>query len=106
MRTAGLKRFALVAALLAPILWIAGCGEIYSRGDFTTKVMNKSETDIIKEIGKPSNVDSSNPNRVIWTYTSKTFNIENQNTRDAKTMLIFEHKGTAGALMVTNVEFG
>jgi hypothetical protein len=106
MRTTGLKRFALVAALVVPILMIAGCGDIYSRGDFTTKVMNKSEPEVIKEIGKPSNVDNSNPDRVIWTYTGKTFDIENQNTRDAKTMLILEHKGAAGALMVTNVEFG
>lgn len=105
MHTTGLKRFALIAALVVPMLTIAGCGDIYSRGDFTTMVMSKSEDEVMKQLGKPSNVDSSNPDRVIWTYTHKTYNLENQNTRDAKTMLIFEHKGTAGALMVTNVEF-
>lgn len=106
MRTAGLKRLALVTALVVPMLMIAGCGDIYSRSDLTTMVMSKSEDEVIKQLGKPSSVDSTNSDRVIWTYTHKTYNLENQNTRDAKTMLIFEHKGTRGALMVTNVEFG
>ncbi len=106
MRITGWKHTARAAALAIAMLMIAACADIYSRGDFTTMVMSKSENEVIKQVGKPSNVDSSNPDRVIWTYTRKTFDIEKQNTRDAKTMVIFEHKGAAGALMVTNVEFG
>ena len=94
-----------LAAVLVLVL-LAGCGNIYSRGDFVGMVMNKSEEEVTKQIGKPSAVDSSNPDRVIWTYTHETFNLENQNTRDARTMVIFEHKGPQGELKVTSVEYG
>ena len=69
-------------------------------------VMNKSEQEVITQIGKPSRVDASNPDCVMWTYTTTIFNVENQNKRDATTMLMLERKGSGGALMVTNVEFG
>jgi hypothetical protein len=107
MRTTGWKRVSCAAALTITVLMIAACGNIYSRTDFVGMVMNKSETEVLKQVGKPSTVDeTSHPGEVIWTYTYETFNLENQNTRDAKTMVIFEHKGAGGALQVARVEFG
>jgi hypothetical protein len=99
-------RLTRALALAAAVLTLAACGDLYSRTDFTTMVMNKSESEVRKQVGKPSEVDASNPKRVIWTYTNTTFDIDNQNKRDAKTMLILEPNGSGGALMVTNVEFG
>ena len=93
----------LVLALAISL--VAACGDLYSRTDFTTMIMNKSEQEVIKQIGKPSTVDDSNPDRVIWIYTNTTFDVDNQNKRDAKTTLTLERKGSGGKLMVTAVDF-
>ena len=106
MLTTEWMRSARAFALAVAVLMIAACGNIYSRTDFTTMVINKSDEEVVKQVGKPANVDTSNPERVIWTYSHTTFDIDNQNKRDVKATLILERKGTGGALMVTNVEFG
>jgi hypothetical protein len=95
---------ALVFAIAVSTL--AACGDLYSRTDFTTMVMNKSDTEVTKTVGKPASIDASNPRRVIWTYNNSTFDIDNQNKRDSRTRLIMEPTGNGGKLMVTSVEFG
>jgi len=105
MLTIGWMRSARALALAAAVLTLAACGDIYSRSDFTTMVMNKSDNEVTKQLGKPANVDTSNPERVIWTYKNTTFDLDHENKRDTKTLLILEHKGSGGALIVTNVEF-
>ncbi len=91
--------------LLAGALLLAACGDIHSRADFNTMVMNKSEEEVKSAAGKPAEIDNSNPDRVVWTYKLETFDVDNANKRDAKTMVIFE-RGAGGKLRVTNVQFG
>jgi hypothetical protein len=68
-------------------------------------VMGKSEQEVTSKAGKPAAVDSSNPERAIWTYHRVTFDLARQNREDARTLVIFERKGAGGALMVAKVEF-
>ena len=105
MSSLSLKRILCAAALVFPLLTTAGCGEIYSREDFSQAVMSKSEPEVEKRLGKPFEIDAANPQRVIWTYKNETFDVQKQNARDAKTLVIFE-KLPDGALRVTGVEFG
>lgn len=93
------------ALLIAGALLLAACGDIHSRSDFSTMVMNKSEEEVKTAAGKPAEIDNSNPDRVVWTYKLETFDVDNGNKRDAKTIVIFE-KGPGGKLRVTNVQFG
>ncbi len=92
--------------LIAAALLLAACGNIFSRADFTTMVMDKSEEEVTSKAGKPAEVDATNPGHVVWTYKLETFNNENGNKRDDKTKVIFEPRGPNGKLKVTNVEFG
>lgn len=98
-------RAAAAGAVLAASFVLGGCGEIYNRDDFATRVKDKSEQEVVKEIGKPSIVDKSTPARVSWTYTSRTFSIENQNKVDAKTVVVFSPASSDGKLKVTEVLF-
>ena len=96
------KRTFLAALLLSTSL-LTACGNTYSREDFTTGVMGKSEQEVTAKFGKPATVDESNPDHVMWTYTRETFDLTNQNRIDPKTTVIFERPG--GARRVAKVEF-
>ena len=50
-------------------------------------------------------MDDSNPAHVTWTYEAKTFDYENNNKRDTKTLVIFERDAATGKLKVTDVKF-
>jgi len=91
--------------LVMATLTAGGCGDIYSRGDFTALVMGKSEQEVAAKLGKPAAVDSSDAARVTWTYQSETFDLDHQNKRDSKALVIFERKGPDGVLTVTDVQF-
>ena len=101
----GLARLLGVMLLVVATLAASGCGDLYSREDFTALVMSKSEKEVIGKLGKPAAVDENNPARVTWTYNSGTFDVEHQNKRDSKALVIFERKAPGGALMVTEVKF-
>ena len=102
MRDMTWKR-ALCAAALLLSTGLTACGNTYSRDDFTTGVIGKTENEVTTRFGKPASVDESNPDRVIWTYTRETFDLGNQNRIDSKTMVIFE--GPAGSRHATKVDF-
>jgi hypothetical protein len=104
MRTTGWTRALRAAAFALSLVFVAACGQIYSRSDFTTMVMDKSDDEVMKKVGKPTTVDSSNPEQVTWTYYSETFNVDNQNKRDQKTVVTLK-KGSDGKLKVTAVQF-
>ena len=99
-----LKRGCAVASVVASLL-VAGCGDLYDRTDFTRLVQNKSEQEIRKAVGKPSTVDSSNPERVIWTYTTATFDPTNSNKRDTKTIVVLKPEKPGSTLRATEVLF-
>ncbi|HSQ05821.1 MAG TPA: hypothetical protein VLN59_17415 [Burkholderiales bacterium] len=92
--------------LLAASLLLAACGDIHSRTEFTTMVMNKSEEEVKSTAGKPAEIDASNPDHVVWIYKLETFDIDHGNKRDEKTLVIFERKGSGDKLRVTDVKFG
>ncbi len=94
-----------VAASFVLAIFIAGCGDIHSRADFSTAVQSKTEDEVTKQFGKPTTVDAKDPNRVVWTYASKTFDTENQNKRDAKTLVIFGPGDAGGKLKAIAVDF-
>jgi hypothetical protein len=95
-----------ISLLFAAGLVLAACGDIHSRSEFTTMVMDKSEDEVKSAAGKPAEIDTTNPDHVVWTYKLETFDIDHGNRRDEKTMVIFERKGPGGKLKVTNVQFG
>jgi hypothetical protein len=90
------------AAVLAAGVMLAGCGEMYNRGDFEALVKNKSDKEVAARIGKPFATDENKPGQVRWTYTSRTFSIGNGNKRDAKTVVIFS-RASDGTLRATEV---
>jgi len=100
-----LKRGCAVASVVAASLLVSACGDLYDRTDFTRLVQNKSEQEIRKGVGKPSTVDSSNPERVIWTYTTATFDPTNGNKRDTKTIVVLKPEKPGGTLRATEVQF-
>ena len=100
-----LSRILGTALLAIAMLVTAGCGDVYLHEQFDKLVMSKSEAEVQSAIGKPTAVDSNNPARVTWTYYSKTADIENQNKRDVKTVLIFEPDQTTKKLKVVKIEY-
>jgi hypothetical protein len=101
----GLARLLGVVVIVIGMLNLAGCGDIYSRTDFTTMVMGKSDKEVTKALGKPAGVEETDASHVTWTYKSGTFDLDNQNKRDSKAMVIFERKAPGGAMVVTEVKF-
>lgn len=93
----------VIAALTGAVL--AACGNIYDRHDFESAVMNKSADEIQTKLGKPGAIEETDAQHVTWVYSGTTFDTANQNRRDSKAMVIFEHKGPGGALVATGVKF-
>jgi hypothetical protein len=96
----------LSAIFIAIALVIAGCGQLQGRDEFTKAVMDKSEQEVISAIGKPANVDSSNPEHVVWTYHKATYDITNGNKEDESTMVIFTPNPATGKLKVVEIKYG
>lgn len=99
-----LGRIAAIAVMGASFL-LAGCSEMVSRTDFAARVKDKSDAEVVKVIGKPAAVDESKPDRVTWTYTSKTFNVDDRNKFDTKAVVVFRKTPADGKLMVSDVTF-
>ena len=96
----------LGAAALATLLATgAGCSDSgHPRGMFTGRVVDKTEEEVVADIGKPASVDKSNPGRVKWVYKKKTFDPDNMNAPDNETILVFK-RDTSGKLKVSEVTF-
>jgi hypothetical protein len=97
------RRGPVAAALMLATL-LSACGETYSRDDFTTGVIGKSEQEVSAKFGKPASIDENSPDQIRWVYKRETFDLANQNRIDGKTMVIFE--GPSGQRHATKVEFG
>ncbi len=96
-------RTAAAGALAIAIL--AGCGPKMERKDFSTAVMSKSDAEVMKAVGKPDVIDASDPNHVVWTYKSITFNLADGNKMDAKDVVVFTRNPSTGNLTVAEVKF-
>ena len=97
-------RAVATAAILAICLVIGACSERMNREDFVTLVKGKTEQEVLKLEGKPTSVDDKSADRHVWTYTSRTFDVSNQNKFDPKTVVIFS-PSAEGKMVVTQVLF-
>jgi hypothetical protein len=93
----------LAAAALA--LAIAACGDGgFQRGVFYGKVIDKTPEEVSNAFGKPDSEDNSSPDRPRYIYNKKTFNPDNMNTVDEKTVVEF-NTGPAGNFVCVDVSY-
>ena len=95
---------AATAAILAICLVLGACSERMNRDDFVTLLKGKTEQEVLKLEGKPTTVDDKSADRHVWTYTSRTFDVSNQNKMDARTIVIFS-PSAEGKMTVQQVLF-
>lgn len=76
----------------------------YTRGLFQGYVMEQTQEAVTEKFGKPDEIDASDAKHPRWTYNKKTFDPDNGNQSDAKTILHFDEKD--GKLVVTDVSYG
>jgi protein involved in sex pheromone biosynthesis len=95
--------FTAFAATLAAAIVLSACSPIENREDFANQLKNKTEDEVVKFAGKPTNIDRSNPERVAYVYKSRTFDVSTRKT-DPETDVIFA-SSSDGKLHVTEVEF-
>lgn len=99
------SRVAQCFAVMITILVLAGCGASdYPRGQFSGYVIGKTEEQIIAQVGKPTEIDNSNPASPVWIYNKKTFDVDNNNKSDDK-VLVFMKKGADGKLVGDDTVF-
>ena len=101
----GMARAFAAIVLVIAMQFMAGCGEFFGREDFTGYVMNKTEKEVVAKVGKPATVDDSSPQRVVWTYKSITYDLQDHNKKDAKTLVIFRRDAPGAPLRVAEVKF-
>ena len=88
MRVCG-KRWLVVTAL-AVVLSACGKTGDYQRGLFTGYVVGATEEEIQSKVGKPDSVDTSNAQAPRWVYNQQTFDPDNANQLDARTIVVFQ----------------
>jgi len=91
-------RLSGAAAVAIAALVLTACSELMSRSDFEARVRDKAEHQVRKDIGKPSAVDTAGDD-VKWIYVKRTFNIDDNNRFDARTIVVFSpaHDGSLKA---------
>jgi hypothetical protein len=94
-----------LAALFAVSLVACGPTGGYQRGLFQGYVVGATEEEITSKIGKPDSVDNSDPKAPRWVYIKKTFDPDNQNQVDGRTVVILQ-RDAQGKLRGTDVIFG
>lgn len=97
-------RTATAAAILGVCLAFGACSEKMNRDDFAQQLKGKTEQEVLKNAGKPNTRDDTKADRHVWTYTARTFDVQNQNKFDAKTVVIFS-PSTEGKMVVAEVLF-
>jgi hypothetical protein len=103
-----IRRFtpAIVAATaVAATLMLSGCSEVYNHEQFVTLVKDKSEAEVLDQIGKPGNIDKSDPSRVTLTYMGRTYDLDKNNKFDSKAVVVLAPITAGGPLKVKEVVF-
>jgi hypothetical protein len=98
------NRISQCFAAMVAMLVLTACNSDYPRGQFSGYVIGKTEDQIIAQVGKPAEIDNSNPASPIWVYKLKTFNTDDRNTVDDKT-LVYMKKGPDGKLVGQDTMF-
>jgi hypothetical protein len=104
--TARKLRTSAVGIAAAAMLALAGCQPVQTRDDFKGTVMNKTPTEVQDKVGKPAAVDETDPAKLVWIYREVTFDIGNNNKRDATTRVIFSRQEAPTTPSVIDVDFG
>lgn len=96
-----MKRF-LMATLIA--VAVAACGQGgFQRGVFYGKVIDRSPEDVVSAFGKPDAIESGSEGQRYF-YLKKTFNPENMNQVDEKTIVEFG-KDKEGKVVCVDVSY-
>ena len=95
---------AVLMALVAAVM-LAACSGGYQRGIFQGYVIDATEEQITSKIGKPDQVDNSDPNAPRWVYNKKTFDPDNQNKADEKTVVVLKKDPKTGKFVGGEVQF-
>ncbi len=105
-RIARLGRSVVIATLIGASALVAACGESrgYTRGIFHGMVIDKTEEEVVTKMGKPESIEKVGDDGVRFIYRKKTFDPDNLNQVDDKTIIDFEKK--AGKMIVVDVSFG
>ncbi|MFN0161134.1 MAG: hypothetical protein ACKVQQ_07885 [Burkholderiales bacterium] len=94
-----------VATFAFLAMMISGCwSSQYTRGLFQGYVMEQTQEAVAEKFGKPDEIDASDTKHPRWIYKNKTFDPDNGNQSDARTILHFDEKG--GKLVVSDVSYG
>ena len=101
-----LKRLFIATVAVAAALAFTACGEKrgYSRGIFHGLVIDKTEEEVIKKMGQPLAIEKISDDAERLIYKGKTFDPDNFNTVDQKTIIDFERKD--GKMIAVDVSFG
>ena len=91
-------------AVMAAALLLIGCKSDYPRCQFAGYVVNHTEDEIVSQVCKPDEIDNENPDRPIWVYYKKTFNVDDFNRIDNKT-LVYMKKNETGKLVGQDTSF-
>lgn len=94
----------LLMALVAAVT-LTACSGAYQRGIFEGYVVDASEEQIAAKVGKPDEVDAKDPSAVRWIYTKKTFDPDNMNKTDEKTIIVLKKDPKTGKLVGAEVQF-
>jgi hypothetical protein len=97
-------RAAAAATILAVTFALGACGERMNREDFATLIKGKTEEEVLKSTGKPKSVEEPSADRHVWTYGSRTFDVEHQNKMDDKAVVVFT-RSPEGKMTVAEVKF-
>jgi hypothetical protein len=94
----------LLMALVAAVM-LTACSGAYQRGIFEGYVVDASEEQIAGKVGKPDEIDAKDPNAVRWIYLKKTFDPDNMNKTDEKTIIVLKKDPKTGKLVGAEVQF-
>jgi hypothetical protein len=100
---AGRTRAFLIALVTA--ITLTACGGAYQRGIFQGYVIDATEEQVTSKIGKPDQIDAGDPNSPRWVYVKKTFDPDNQNKVDEKTIIVFKKDPKTGKFIGSQVLF-
>ena len=83
-----MKQF-IAAGLVVAALVACGQGG-FQRGVFYGKVIDHTPDEVASAMGRPDEINNSSPDSLRYVYVRKTFNPENANRVDEKTIVEFE----------------
>jgi len=94
----------LAAAMIMAAMLIACTDGGFQRGVFYGKVIDQTPEEVVSAFGKPELIDNSVADSPKYIYSRKTFNPDNLNTVDDKTVVEFA-KNKAGKIVCTDVSY-